>query len=364
MFLTPKLSYRSYRFFSSLRRWTRRRFTQTGLALLGGAGISGVMSADTEQTLGYQIFPLVGCLLLTSLAWGWGFRGRFGVRRLLPRFATAGQALRYRVVVGNQGRRPQKGLTVLEDLADSRPSCAEFIADRRAERARMSSFSMAWLWNRRRSWMATVKAVPVPDLPPGQEAEVELELVPSRRGILRFEGVTVARTDPLGLVRAFTRWPAAQSLLVLPRRYPLPPIALPGGRRYQQGGVAMASSVGDSEEFVSLREYRRGDPLRHIHWRSWAKVDKPIVKEFQDEFFVRHALILDTYLDHPTSPSFEGAIDQTHISSSSPTPHLPRPGAYALRRSPNRCRNGSSGHTREPRQPQAVNMPPIRPVLR
>jgi hypothetical protein len=46
---------------------------------------------------------------------------------------------------------------------------------------------------------------------------------------------------------------------------------------------------------MSLRDYRPGDPLRHVHWRSWAKFGKPIVKEFQDEFFVRHALILDTF---------------------------------------------------------------------
>jgi hypothetical protein len=56
-------------------------------------------------------------------------------------------------------------------------------------------------------------------------------------------------------------------LIVLPRRYPLPPIALPGGMKYQQGGVAMASHIGQSEEFVSLREYRHGDPPRHISER-------------------------------------------------------------------------------------------------
>ena len=30
--------------------------------------------------------------------------------------------------------------------------------------------------------------------------------------------------------------------------------------KYQQGGVALAANVGRSEEFVSLRDYRRGDP--------------------------------------------------------------------------------------------------------
>jgi uncharacterized protein (DUF58 family) len=66
--------------------------------------------------------------------------------------------------------------------------------------------------------------------------------------------------------------------------------------------------VGQSEEFVSLRDYRHGDPLRHIHWRSWAKASRPVVREFEDEFFVRHALVLDTFTDHPHSEAFEEAV--------------------------------------------------------
>ena len=130
-----------------------------------------------------------------------------------------------------------------------------------------------------------------------------------RRGILRFTGVTLARPDPLGLFRAFCRKIAApQTVLILPKRYPLPPIALPGAMKYQEGGVALAANVGRSEEFVALREYRHGDPLRHIHWRSWAKTGKPIVKEFEDEFFVRHALVLDTFDDEPNSEVLEEAV--------------------------------------------------------
>jgi uncharacterized protein (DUF58 family) len=99
-----------------------------------------------------------------------------------------------------------------------------------------------------------------------------------------------------------------QSLLILPKRYPLPPIALPGTVKYQQRGVALASAVGESEEFVSLRDYRPGDPVRHIHWRSWAKTGKPIVKEFEDEFFVRHALVLDTFSQGANDDLFEEAV--------------------------------------------------------
>ena len=48
-------------------------------------------------------------------------------------------------------------------------------------------------------------------------------------------------------------------MLILPKLYHLPPIQLPGSRRYQSGGVTLASSVGDSEEFRSLRDYRPGN---------------------------------------------------------------------------------------------------------
>jgi uncharacterized protein (DUF58 family) len=81
--------------------------------------------------------------------------------------------------------------------------------------------------------------------------------------------------------------------VVLPARYPCAPPPLAGGRRAQPGGVALAGPVGDAQEVMSVRDYRPGDPLRRIHWRSWARTGRPIVKELQDEYFVRQALVLD-----------------------------------------------------------------------
>src|SRR5262249_57501569 len=111
------------------------------------------------------------------------------------------------------------------------------------------------------------------------------ELRPVRRGQVRLTGLTIARADALGLVHALKTIRLPQSLLVLPRRYPMAQIQLAGYRKYQPGGVALASSVGDSEEFMALRDYRAGDPMRRIHWRSWAKLGRPAVPEDQDEVF-------------------------------------------------------------------------------
>src|SRR5439155_931630 len=101
----------------------------------------------------------------------------------------------------------------------------------------------------------------VPTVPSRTTVEVRVTATPRRRGRARFLGVSVARPDPLGLVRALRQHDLPDALVILPKRYPLPPLQLPGTRRYQPGGITLASSVGDSEEFLSLREYRPGDPL-------------------------------------------------------------------------------------------------------
>ena len=70
----------------------------------------------------------------------------------------------------------------------------------------------------------------------------------------------------------------------------------------------MAAGVGESEEVVALREYRRGDSMRRVHWRSSARLGELIVKEFQDEYFVRHALVLDTFCEASRDGLFEEAV--------------------------------------------------------
>jgi uncharacterized protein (DUF58 family) len=236
------------------------------------------------------------------------FRGRFAVKRLLPRFGTVGAPLQYTIQVHNQSGKRQVGLSVMDDLLDQWPSFEDWLASQAADQKHFRSFRISSRKRTNPFVSITIKETPLPAMLPGQEVEISTELTPLRRGTLQFRSVLLARTDPLGLFRSFARLLLPQSVLVLPRRYPVPEIALPGVSKYQEGGVALASSVGQSDEFVALRDYRYGDPLRHIHWRSWAKAGKPVVKEFEDEFFVRHALVLDTFIDHPYSEIFEEAV--------------------------------------------------------
>jgi uncharacterized protein (DUF58 family) len=59
---------------------------------------------------------------------------------------------------------------------------------------------------------------------------------------------------------------------------------------------------------MSLRYYRPGDPLRNIHWKTFAKTNELVIKEFEDEYFVRHALVLDTFLTRDDDAFFEAGV--------------------------------------------------------
>jgi uncharacterized protein (DUF58 family) len=303
-----KIVYRFYRFFSWIQYQAGRRFTAAGMLVIITVVASGMMGLDTDNTVTYQAFTPLFFLLLISFVFTWFFRARFSATRALPRFATVGHPFDYTVRVRNLSGKNQTGLTLLENLADPRPPFDEWLVVQLADERRFRSFKFGQPGDNRGFRRAIVKDAPLPSIRPDEETELRLEVTPLRRGALRFNSVTFARPDPLGLLRSFAKTPCPQSVLVLPKRYMLPHFALPGTHKYQEGGVAMASNVGKSDEFVALRDYRRGDPLRHIHWRSWAKTGRPIVKEFEDEFFTRHALVLDTFINDPHSEAFEEAV--------------------------------------------------------
>jgi len=270
--------------------------------------MAGAVGLDVENTVTYQSFALLLAFLILAFAWSFFFRAKFSAIRSLPRFGTAGQPFHYLVRVKNLTKKKQSGLTLLDELADPRPTYPEWLAFQLAESRRVRPFRVAQHRRKNPFRVATIKEAEAPALPPNGEVEVRMEVLPLRRGILHFTGVILARPDPLGLFRSFKRTALPRTVLILPKRYPLSSIALPGAPRHQEGGVALAANVGRNDEFVALREYRHGDPLRHIHWRSWAKTGKPIVKEFEDEFFVRHALVLDTFDEEPNSEILEEAV--------------------------------------------------------
>jgi uncharacterized protein (DUF58 family) len=307
------LLFRAFRRTYRLSRWVRRRFTSTGHFVGGLCIASAVVGADTRSTLAYKVTTLCVALLLVALAGARGFRPHLTAERQLSDMATVDEPLRYRVRLTNTGVKAEKGLSVAESLDQSLPTYREFRLAREPGEELRNWFDRRvgyprWEWLVARQQGARNRPQPLPTIPAGATVELDLELTPLRRGHLRLPALTLFRPDPLGTARATRELPVLDTLLVLPRRYAVPAPDLPGRRNYQAGGEAQAASVGESEEFLSLREYRPGDPLRRLHWRSWAKTGHPVVKELQEEYFVRHALVLDTFAGPEQTSAFEDAV--------------------------------------------------------
>ncbi len=131
-------------------------------------------------------------------------------------------------------------------------------------------------------------------LDPGRTARVRFGLLCERRGAWTLGGLRVSSAFPFGLARGWRVFPKERRVLVYPRFAPLARLEVPVGQRYQPGGVALASVVGESAEYVGNREYREGDRVRDIDWRATARLQRPVVREYRQEYFLRVAVVLDT----------------------------------------------------------------------
>jgi uncharacterized protein (DUF58 family) len=211
------------------------------------------------------VYAFAFCLaaLACAVILGVFFRPRVSLRRKLPPPPSAGDKLEYRVVVRNEGRRTARQLIVEERglPADVRP---------------------------------TGEGPLLAELRPGESAEVTLSLDCRARGAYELGRLQAASAFPSALFKMPGRREAhSDRLLVYPRFSPLQSFEVPHSRQYQPGGIAVASQVGESTEFFGTREWREGDRPRDVHWPSYARTGRLIVKEFQEEYFVRLALVLD-----------------------------------------------------------------------
>ncbi|OZC03198.1 DUF58 domain-containing protein [Rubricoccus marinus] len=59
-------------------------------------------------------------------------------------------------------------------------------------------------------------------------------------------------------------------------------------------GMHRSPYHGFSVEFAQHRPYNRGDELRHVDWKVWARKDRWMVKQYEEETNLRHAVVLDT----------------------------------------------------------------------
>ncbi len=141
-----------------------------------------------------------------------------------------------------------------------------------------------------------------------KEGWAEVRIVgPVRRGPVGVRGLTLERGDPLGFFAHHSPSVEAELGLVLPR---FTALAAQPHVRELEASVA-APRAGSGTEMFGVREYRPGDPLRRIHWRSSARHGELIVREFETPGVQTLGIFCD-----PSPPTPEAADQIARIAAS------------------------------------------------
>ena len=131
------------------------------------------------------------------------------------------------------------------------------------------------------------------------------------RGRFKVGPLSVRLADPFGLVELARSFSLTDTLTVTPTIIPLPNERFVGA--WTGGGESRARTVSTAgEDDVAPREYRHGDDLRRVHWRSTARYGELMVRREEQQWQSRGTLFLDTrYHVHPgdgPASSFEQAV--------------------------------------------------------
>lgn len=134
-------------------------------------------------------------------------------------------------------------------------------------------------------------------LPAHRDDTAIYQLRLARRGAHQIKQIEVESADLLGFAAARIRLPLVSSILVYPRTVELSHDLLPLDRGGGSAPIEASREKGEGSGFFGIREYRPGDPLRHVHWRTTARLDRLAVIEWEAEQSTDTLLIIDTSPD-------------------------------------------------------------------
>ena len=269
-----------------------------GLTVRGRAFVAaGVTAIVCAIILGQPNLTRVGVLvaalpLLAAVLIG---RSRYRlalVRTVNPQLVAAGQPARVTLALTNEGRTPS-GVLMLEDqvpyVLGTRP---RFVLE---------------------------------GIPHGWRRRVTYQVRSDVRGKFEIGPMTVRVADPFGLVHLGRAFQTTVPLVVTPRTMPLPQIPLSGAWTGSGDNRPRAFATGSAED-VTVREYRRGDEVRRVHWPSSARTGELMVRREEQPWQSRATLFLDNRLRAHRGQGIASSLEYAVSAAASIAVHLSQRG--------------------------------------
>jgi len=166
-------------------------------------------------------------------------------------------------------------------------------------------------------------------VPGGDSRSVHYEAKGELRGRYRIGPLRLRLADPFGLVELTRGFSSTDTLTVVPTVHPLPTLGLGGA--WSTGGDSSSRSVAvQGDDDAATREYRNGDDLRKVHWRSTARIGKLMVRREEQPWQTRAAMLLDARLSRHRGEGAASSFEWSVSAAASIGVHLGRLG-YSLR---------------------------------
>ena len=256
-----------------MRLWeaTTQAVTPLGWLVIALTALGVVLGASLSWIEAWFVAVVGGLLILVALPFLIGSRA-YHVRIELERSSVvAGGEVHARVHVENRGSRP------------AMPAVAELPVG------------------------PALRELTVPFLGPHSAIELPVAVPAPQRGVVRVGPLTVARRDPVGLFRREVTWPEHHLLHIHPVTQQLPPNTA-GLVRDLEGAASRRLSDSDLS-FYAVREYARGDAMRHVHWKSTAKTGTLMVRQYEESQTARVAVLFDARREeYQSEEEFELAV--------------------------------------------------------
>lgn len=211
------------------------------------------------------------------------------------------------VVVGTVPAAAAAGALMVRILRSSQLSVSRTVAPYRVPVGQAARVELVVINRSRSPWRSPILRIrdsvtdsgdillSVAPLASGQRAKGAYRLPARRRGVIEIGPMRIDDLDPFGLARRPHLVPNRVRLVVHPPIEALPAARMQTGDEPLVGEQYQQSSPGpNSDEIDGLRPYADGDDPRRIHWRSTARLDELIVRQYRPPHDVCLTVIIDT----------------------------------------------------------------------
>ncbi len=227
-----------------LRAWRRVSFTSGGLAFTFGTTAVGFAAMNTGNNLLYLLLgSMLGFITVSSWMSEQAIRG-LHIERHHPRAVTVGHDFRLVYEVTNAKKRlPSLAVEISDEGLPEKAFLAHVAPSGHAATRSVNSFV--------------------------------------RRGIYALDTLTLSTGFPFGMFRKERDLEIPGEVVVWPRTDRSVRDPSPGSGRVPTTGTSARGVAGTRGEYRSLRGYRAGDDPRDIHWKSSARLQEPVIREYE-----------------------------------------------------------------------------------